>query len=89
MIIWPTRAWSRYPGPNRCEAGCQRPASRLLTWAGQHDRAERYCATCADLEDTKLIELGAGVALSTTTNEDPAGAINTGGVNPCTEATVP
>ena len=63
MTDWPARSWSKYPGPNRCEAGCGRLAEARLTWErGQLGRDERYCAGCAEQEDFKLAAAGAGEA---------------------------
>lgn len=94
MTDWPSRTWAVYPGPNRCEAGCGRDAVVRLVWAHVHAQTERYCATCAAEEETRLEAAGAGcacVSLSSIiggnpTNEDPVGAENTDGVNPCAEA---
>lgn len=60
MTDWPARSWSKYPGPNRCEAGCGRPATLLLTWERGQGRVERYCDACAVREEIELEACGAG-----------------------------
>lgn len=87
MTDWPSRTWSKYPGPNRCEAGCGRPATLLLTWERGQGRVERYCDACAVKEEIELEACGAErlslaslIGASAPQTDEPAGGYDASGL---------